>query len=81
MVWKNPFYHELDALEEEGGIFSTTFESAQSFVNFVVLRPETLPDDCRLKPLTIRKETVSMRSSARFEIIGKNRRFRVKQEI
>ncbi|OMC84912.1 hypothetical protein BK130_04685 [Viridibacillus sp. FSL H8-0123] len=57
----------------------STFELAQESVNFVILCPFNLPNDCSVKDISLKEETRSSRSSIRFEISSKNRVVRVKQ--
>ncbi|HWP85892.1 MAG TPA: hypothetical protein VNN17_11915 [Terriglobia bacterium] len=59
--------------------FECSFEEAQDWCNFVVLRPAWLPADCRLASLTVRPETIRQASSLRMIIAGESRAFRLKQ--
>ena len=59
--------------------FDCPFEEAQDWCNFVVLRPEWLPADCRLGPVTVRAETLEHSSSLRISVEGAGRSFRLKQ--
>ncbi|MFY0545549.1 hypothetical protein [Brevibacillus sp. H7] len=75
-MWVNPFPRietGVNAIEQ------MSFEDAQAFVNFVILVPAYLPEGTVLAGVTVRKETSKTRSSIRFEVIGQNRTFRVKQ--
>lgn len=55
------------------------FIDAQKEMNFVVLYPERLPKTVEITHFTIREETDTVRPSLRFEVIGSNFHFRIKQ--
>ena len=59
--------------------FESTVEQAQDWCNFVVLRPEWLPSDCRLSRLTVRAESLERPSSFRMSVEGRGRSLRLKQ--
>jgi hypothetical protein len=59
--------------------FECTLENAQDWCNFVVLRPEWLPPECRLTTTTVRAETLRQPSSLRMTVEGRGRSLRVKQ--
>ena len=59
--------------------FECSFEGAQDWCNFVVLRPEWLPSDCRLGAVTVRAENLQHASSLRIRVEGTGRSFRLKQ--
>ncbi|MBI4458929.1 MAG: hypothetical protein HY648_02580 [Acidobacteria bacterium] len=59
--------------------FECTFEEAQDWCNFVVLRPNWLPESCQLGALTVRAETSEHGSSLRMVIEGPERALRMKQ--
>ncbi|MBI1956017.1 MAG: hypothetical protein HYS38_06445 [Acidobacteria bacterium] len=59
--------------------FECTFEEAQDWCNFVVLRPEWFPVGCQLSKLTVRSETSEHPSSLRMLIEGQGRSLRLKQ--
>ena len=58
--------------------FACTLEEAQDWCNFVVLRPDWLPPDCRLGKITVRPETVEHPSSLRMIVEGRKRSMRLK---
>ncbi|MBI4463671.1 MAG: hypothetical protein HY647_03105 [Acidobacteria bacterium] len=59
--------------------FACTFEEAQAWCNFVVLRPGWFPPGCRLRTLTVRAETPEHASSLRMLVEGQGRSLRLKQ--
>jgi hypothetical protein len=59
--------------------FGATIEEAQDWCNFVVLRPDWLPSDCRLAQMTARAESERHPSSLRLTIEGHARSMRLKQ--
>ena len=59
--------------------FGATIEEAQDWCNFVVLRPDWLPSDCRLAQMTARAESNRHPSSLRLTIEGQARSMRLKQ--
>ena len=59
--------------------FECTFEKAQDWCNFVVMRPGWFPAGCRLSKLTVRAETPEHSSSLRMLLEGQERSLRVKQ--
>ena len=59
--------------------FDGTLEEAQQWCNFVVLRPEWLPDGCQLGAVTVRPESREHPSSLRATVVGSGRSFRLKQ--
>ena len=61
------------------GPFESTLEQAQDWCNFVVLRPEWLPSDCRLSRVTVRAESLERPSSLRMSVEGRGRSLRLKQ--
>lgn len=61
------------------GPFECSLEQAQEWCNFVVLRPEWLPSDCRVGPITVRPETSQHPSSLRILFPGEQRGWRLKQ--
>jgi hypothetical protein len=59
--------------------FPCTFEEAQDWCNFVVLRPGWLPADCGVSKITARAECLQHASSVRVIVQGQRRVFRLKQ--
>lgn len=59
--------------------FECTGEEAQNWCNFVVLRPEWFPSDCRVSRVTVRAESLQHPSSLRMSIEGPGRSLRLKQ--
>lgn len=72
-----------DGVSERAGVpaspFDCTLEQAQDWCNFVVLRPDWLPSDCRIAKITVRPETSHHPSSLRILIEGERRSMRLKQ--
>ncbi|MBI3895504.1 MAG: hypothetical protein HY313_06195 [Acidobacteria bacterium] len=62
-----------------GEPFECTFEEAQAWCNFVVLRPGWFPAGCHLSNVTVRAETPEHYSSLRMLIEGQGRSLRLKQ--
>jgi hypothetical protein len=71
-------YRRPDAVPS-GEPFECSLEQAQSWCNFVVLRPEWLPSGCRLDRLSVRPESRQQPSSIRLTVAGEGRSFRLKQ--
>ncbi len=59
--------------------FACPLEQAQDWCNFVVLRPDWLPDDCHLAETSVRPESEEHCSTVRMKITGPGRSFRLKQ--
>lgn len=59
--------------------FECSFEEAQDWCNFVVLRPAWLPADCRVGQVTARAESLEHASSWRVSVQGDGRSLRLKQ--
>ncbi|OFV96910.1 MAG: hypothetical protein A3F68_04085 [Acidobacteria bacterium RIFCSPLOWO2_12_FULL_54_10] len=58
--------------------FECSFQEAQDWCNFVVLRPTFFPDNCKLGAVTVRAETADHASSLRMFVEGPSRSFRLK---
>ena len=76
-MWKNPF--QIGHKWQEGKTQECSFEAAQGALNFVLLHPTVLPEDCQVTALSLRSESMKVRGSFRFVVQGKKRAFRVKQ--
>ena len=59
--------------------FECTLREAQDWCNFVVLRPDWLPPDCRIAQITARPENSGHASSLRMIVEGAERSLRLKQ--
>jgi hypothetical protein len=59
--------------------FDCEIGEAQDWCNFVVLKPDWLPDGCEISRLTVRPETPQQASSLRMTVSGDSRSFRLKQ--
>lgn len=77
--WDNAFRPGKPDSEALPGPFACSFEEAQDWCNFVVLRPEWLPTDCRIADVTARPETIQHASSLRLKVEGAGRSLRLKQ--
>ena len=77
--WDNAFRPGRPALEAPSEPFDCSFEEAQDWCNFVVLRPQRLPPDCRIAAVTVRPESRQHASSLRLQADGAGRSFRLKQ--
>ena len=77
--WDNAFRPGSPQDESYTEPFASTFEEAQDWCNFVVLRPAQVPSDCRIAKVTVRPECLQHASSLRVEIEGAGRSLRLKQ--
>jgi len=77
--WDNAFRPGRPQPEALAEPFACTFEDAQNWGNFVVLRPGWLPADCRITDVTVRPECLHHASSLRVQVEGSGRSFRLKQ--
>ena len=66
--WDHAIGAERGSAETPGEPFECSFEDAQDWCNFVVLRPEWLPSECRLGAVTVRAENLQHPSSLRTSV-------------
>ena len=77
--WEHAFGLSAAASATPEEPFGATLEEAQDWCNFVVLRPDWLPSDCRLAQITARAESERHPSSLRLTVEGHARSMRLKQ--
>jgi len=77
--WNNAFRPGNAESQTAAEPFECSFEQAQDWCNFVVLRPNYLPPDCRVAQVSVRPECLQHASSLRVRVEGEGRAFRLKQ--
>lgn len=77
--WTHPYAHRQDPFHRS--VFAGSWEQAQTYCNFPVLRPRVLPEGCQELDLQIRPEGGGGQdwSSVRLTLGGAGRRLRIKQ--
>ena len=77
--WEHAFGTGEAISEAPAEPFECSFEDAQNWCNFAVLRPRWLPEDCRVSTVTVRAENPRHSSSLRISVEGRGRSLRLKQ--
>jgi hypothetical protein len=77
--WDNAFHPGRPQSEALSEPFACSFEDAQNWCNFAVLRPEQLPAGCRIASVTVRPECLQHASSLRAQVESSGRSLRLKQ--